>query len=75
MALPALTPPQKRVFTPHNKCCFQLSIHMRNLHLWHIKRKNTITGEMNNCIGKCRHEKQSLLPTESPGEREYASTS
>ena len=27
MALSPLTPPFKRVFTLHNKCCFQLSVY------------------------------------------------
>ena len=28
MAVTPLTPLQKRVFTLHNKCCFQLSVYM-----------------------------------------------
>ena len=54
-----------------------------SLHMWETcisgkPREKTVTGEINYCIkknlGKCRHEKQSLLPTESPGERKYASS-
>ena len=53
MALPAPTPPQKRVFTIHSKCRFQLMqcTYVRNLHVWQTKRK-TVTGEINNCIKK-----------------------
>ena len=78
MALPAPTPPQKRVFTIHSKCRFQLSIQMWETCISGKPREKPVTGEINNCIkknlGKCRHEKQSLLPTESPGERKYASS-
>ena len=52
ITLPAPTPPQKRVFTLHNKCHFQLSIHMWETCISGIPREKTLTGEINNFIQK-----------------------
>lgn len=52
MALPAPTPPNKRVFTPYKQMLFSaLYTYVRKLHLWHTKRK-TVKGEINNCLTK-----------------------
>ena len=66
-------PPRKGVHT----CCFRLSVYLcwRPASLAYQNRKTVkINQWLQKGLGKCRHKKQSLFPTESPSERRYASS-
>ena len=77
MALPPPHPTPEKDLHTTLQCRFSsLYSYVRNLHLWHTKRKKLqdkpIIALKN--LGNCMHKKQSLFLTESPGERKYASS-
>ena len=74
------TPPQKRVSSHYITNAIFSSVYIceKATSLAYQEKKKLqdkpiIAREKKN-LGKCKHKTQSLFPTESPGEREYASS-